>query len=173
MPRGKKMKEAQRREAAEKLAAGVARREVAEILGVTKRSIERLCADPVFLQDIERARRRGELAGFHAAKKMAQRHHVPEPTHPDEVRAMRAEMEAARAAIIARQAARVPTSDAAILAWVLAHRPTNEVEYLDFRDAERGVVSDHARRRYARQLRTPQVRIIGIPSIAENAGWFG
>src|SRR4051812_48434427 len=106
MPRGKRMNEAQRREAAEKLAGGVSRREVAEILGVTKRSIERLCADPIFLQGIERARRRRELTGFHAARKMAQRHQVPEPTHPDEVRAMQTEMERARAEILDRQRAR-------------------------------------------------------------------
>ena len=171
------MNQAQRREAAEKLAGGISRREVAEILGVTKRSIERLCAEPVFQEDIQRVCRRLELADYHAAKKMAQRHHVPEPTHPDQVREMQAEMERARAEVLDRQRARdvgpVQTPDAAIVGWVLGRRPTNEAEYLDYRDAERGVVSGHARRRYGGSVRRPQVgQVVSIPRPAEYVFGF-
>jgi len=177
MARGKKMNEAQRREAAEKLAVGVARREVAEILGVSKRSIERLCADPVFLQGVEQVRRRHELADYHAAKKMAQRHHVPEPLHPDVVReeriALDVAMTAAREAVYARQAARAPTPDQVVCDWVLAQGVSSQEEFLDRNDARRGVASPNARARYRgeRTGRVPQVQVWSVPSIAEQNGW--
>jgi hypothetical protein len=177
MARGKKMIEAQRHKAAEKLAAGVARREVAETLGVTKRSIERLCADPDFRAEVESARHRRELANHHAAKKMAQRHHVPEPLHPDDVReertALDVEMERAREAVLARQAARLPTPSETVLQWVLAQPVADQSDFLDRNDARLGVVSRRALARFKGEQsgRTPQVQVWWVPSIAEQSGW--
>lgn len=153
-----------RRQAVDWIAEGAkSQAEVARLLGVATRTVERWAASADFMRDVERVRREGELAAHHAAKKMAQRQHVPEPPHPDAVRAERQLMadaaDALRGEMMARQRP-VATGDAEILEWLLATGPASEVEWLDYRDAERGVVSHHARRRFEGRMCVPQVRIL-------------
>ena len=92
--------------------------------------------------------------------------------HPDERRAevdaFSTAVDEARAAMLVRTARLEPPSDAEIIRWVLAVAPTSELEWLDYRDAERGRVSEQARRRYEGRMHRPQVGpIVWIPRNAE------
>ena len=90
--------------------------------------------------------------------------------------AIEAEMQQARERILAqqtRQAVLAPASDDRVIEWILYEAPryTTQAEFLDYRDAERGIASDHARRRFEGRLRAPQVACWTFPTNAEAEGW--
>jgi hypothetical protein len=188
----KKARVERRRQAVEWIAGGEkSQAEVARLLGVATRTVERWCVTSDFMRDVERVRwqreldahhnadrrwKRNDRAGYREAHDPGMRPEVAERRMPS---AVEAEMAQTRAEILARQtreAASAPASDYRIIEWILCEAPryTTQAEFLDYRDAEHGVASDHARRRYEGRLRAPQVRVHTIPTIAEAGGWnFG
>jgi hypothetical protein len=166
--RGKPITTEQLRVAADLLLRGEPKAAVARAIGVSDRSLRRIAADTdgALARAVVAARARKEHAQFITDRRSAQRQGLPAPRHPREHRAETAAFHEALAVAQAPPAPvpPAPYSDAAILLWVLASAPDDEISYLDRRDAERAIISASARRRYAGQdpRRLRQIRVVAL-----------